>query len=302
MRVVRVPVAVALLIGLLACKEKPADKPAPAAAGKPAGPADAAPTLRIKDMTVPSVGAATVDEPPAEAVMITIKKTEILVEGDPIVQLTDGAAAPADKIAGQYGVEIEKLKIVLAKHAVRIAKLQSAQGLKGQLDIALVADAATSYDLFTSVLYSAWQADFSRYQLVVLRDAGKLGTIETGLSQPGEAEAPAGGLNLVVSITPTELTLYSTNDQSEGTAAAPKLKLAAISPATFELAKLTGAAEEIVKRRFPDGTRPAGSTGIVIVADRTVPYQTIIDVIIAVRATPDGVPLFPDVLFSAGPG
>lgn len=299
-------VAGVLVVGLAGCGSKSSDKPSPAPAqNKAADAAVAAPKkITMKGVDLAKVPAAGADDPPSEAVMVTVSKSEILVEGDPIVQLTDGAAPPAERTMGKYGVEISKLRIVLEKHALRIRKLQSAQGLEvklGHFDVTIVADASTAYDLLVSVLYSASQAEFGTFKMVVMRDNDKLGTIATSLLRPADVEpVAAGGLNLVVNILPTELTLFSTSDTAEGTAVAPKLKLAATSPGKYELAPLNAAAAEIVKRRFPAAERPDGSTQITLLADKSIPYQTIIDVIVALRASPEGVPLFPNVIFATG--
>ena len=51
----------------------------------------------------------------------------------------------------------------------------------------------------------------------------------------------------------------------------------------------------IVTSRWPDADRPARSQGISIRADRNTSMQTIAEVIAAVRVSPDGLVLFPNV-------
>jgi biopolymer transport protein ExbD len=106
---------------------------------------------------------------PQPAVNITVTQSAVVIEGDPVVTVRQGAVDPATKKEGANSYHINPVVDTLTKHANRLKKLAVMQG--GKFDgIALVmVDKRTPYRLLTEVLYSAGQAEFSNYRLVVLQ-------------------------------------------------------------------------------------------------------------------------------------
>jgi len=124
-------------------------------------------TLNLQDVTLP--GSTTKAQPPEEAVSIIIAREAILVEGDPIVKVKNGDVDASEKTAGSFGIEIAKLKDNLSKHHTRVKKLAAGQGTEPSNEITIIADKDTPYRLLSSVMYTAGQAEFSNYRLIVLR-------------------------------------------------------------------------------------------------------------------------------------
>jgi hypothetical protein len=99
---------------------------------------------------------------------------------------------------------------------------------------------------------------------------------------------------LFVTITKDKLLVWSITGE-EGTLRDPKATLA-----PTDSAKLSAVLAEIVQRRWPYGVRPPDASRIVVMGEYGTPMQTLARVFGAVRATPDGKPLFPDITLSAG--
>jgi len=97
------------------------------------------------------------------AVNITITQNAVLVEGDGVTTVRAGAVDPSVKRDGANGYYITPLVDVLTKHANRLKKIAAMGGTQF--------DHQTPYRLLTEVLYSAGQAEFKNYHLVVIRHA-----------------------------------------------------------------------------------------------------------------------------------
>jgi biopolymer transport protein TolR len=124
-------------------------------------------TLNLNDVTLPS--STTRQPPPEEAVSIVIAREALLVEGDPLVKIKNGDVDASEKTAGSFGIEIAKLKDNLTKQHTRIKRLAAAQNIAPSNEVTIVADRATPYRLLAAVMYTAGQAEFSSYRLIVLR-------------------------------------------------------------------------------------------------------------------------------------
>ena len=95
----------------------------------------------------------------------------IVVEGDPIAQVRAGAVDPSVKRDGANGYYITPLVDVLNKHANRLKKIGALGGGDFDNTAMVIVDKTTPYRLLTEVLYSAGQAEFRNYRLVVIRKA-----------------------------------------------------------------------------------------------------------------------------------
>ena len=105
------------------------------------------------------------------AVNVTITQNAILVEGDGVTTVRAGAVDPSVKRDGANGYYITPLVDVLTKHANRLKKIAALGGTQFDGTAMVLVDKATPYRLLTEVLYSAGQAEFKNYHLVVIRRA-----------------------------------------------------------------------------------------------------------------------------------
>jgi biopolymer transport protein ExbD len=105
----------------------------------------------------------------ALAVNVTITQNAILVEGDGVTTVRAGAVDPSVKRDGANGYYITPLVEVLTKHANRLKKIAALGGTQFDGTAMVLVDKATPYRLLTEVLYSAGQAEFKNYHLVVIR-------------------------------------------------------------------------------------------------------------------------------------
>lgn len=106
---------------------------------------------------------------PLPSVNVTVSTQAIIVEGDKVVAVRAGAVDPASKPEGPNGYRIQPVVDILQKHANRLKKLEMMGGPKFEGTILLLVDRSIPYRLVTEVLYSAGQAEFRNYRLVVLQ-------------------------------------------------------------------------------------------------------------------------------------
>lgn len=118
-------------------------------------------------------------------------------------------------------------------------------------------------------------------------------------TEPVEPTEPA--IQLVVAVTKEKVSLFSLTGL-EGTLTEPKFTVKASKPGVeYDFKKLTVAAQEIVKRRWPKkDDRPENSFEVVLMADPEIEYDVIIQTMDSIRRASDGQILFPDILFSTG--
>jgi hypothetical protein len=102
---------------------------------------------------------------------------------------------------------------------------------------------------------------------------------------------------LFVSVTREKMIVWSISGE-EGTLHDPKWLITGHDAAA--MAKVSAALADIVARRWPTGQRPDDGDEIVVQADDALPMSVIAVLFGAVRATPDGKPLFPEILLSMG--
>jgi biopolymer transport protein ExbD len=106
---------------------------------------------------------------PHQAVQITLTKKAILVEDEAVAAVKKGAVDSSIKKDGQSGYQINPLFTSLQKHATRLKKIEKLTGGKMKFagEIVLIADHTTPYRLISEVLYTAGQAEYSKYRLLV---------------------------------------------------------------------------------------------------------------------------------------
>jgi biopolymer transport protein ExbD len=103
------------------------------------------------------------------AVNITITSSAILVEGDGVTTVRAGAVDSSVKRDGANGYYITPLVDVLTKHCNRLKKIAAMGGSQFDGTAMVMVDKNTPYRLLTEVLYSAGQAEFKNYHLVVIK-------------------------------------------------------------------------------------------------------------------------------------
>ena len=111
------------------------------------------------------------DVKPHQAVKVTVTRSAILVEDDPVAAVKRGEVDSSIKRDGQSGYLINPLMTQLQKHATRLKKIEKMTGgkMKFKGELMLVADQTIPYRLLSEVLYTAGQAEFARYRMVVIR-------------------------------------------------------------------------------------------------------------------------------------
>ena len=105
------------------------------------------------------------------AVNVTITQNAVLVEGDAVATVRAGAVDPSLKRDGANGYYITPLVDILTKHANRLKKIGAMGGTQFDGTAMVMVDKNTPYRLLAEVLYSAGQAEFNNYHLVVIKRA-----------------------------------------------------------------------------------------------------------------------------------
>ena len=124
-------------------------------------------SLNLGDVALPL---STTDMKPQEsAVPVTIAPSAILVEGKPVVAVKEGDVDASEKSKGAYGMEITKLTEELRKHHTRIKAIRANADEVSSRELTIIADKETPFRLLSSVMYSAGQAEFANYRMIVLR-------------------------------------------------------------------------------------------------------------------------------------
>jgi biopolymer transport protein ExbD len=107
----------------------------------------------------------------AEALKVMITARAILVEGEEVVAVKNGAVDGAQKEGGSNGNKIVPLLDLIARHAKREKKIAELRGEEFKGELSLIADKGTPYRLITEVLYTAGQAEYKNARLVVKKGA-----------------------------------------------------------------------------------------------------------------------------------
>lgn len=104
----------------------------------------------------------------SEALSITITKNAVVVDGDPVVPVHKGVVDPTYRAGGGSGLVITPLYNHLKNRATMHKLLAARLGGTFEGELTIVADKTTPYRLITEVLYTAGEAEYSKYRLVVL--------------------------------------------------------------------------------------------------------------------------------------
>jgi biopolymer transport protein ExbD len=110
-----------------------------------------------------------------QAVAITVTTRAILVEDEQVAAVKGGAVDASIKRDGEHGYFITPLYDELSRHATRLKLIEQRSGSRQPFsgEMTVLADRGTPYRLLSEVLYTAGQAEFSRYRLVVIQREAK---------------------------------------------------------------------------------------------------------------------------------
>lgn len=252
----------AILLALVACKDKPAAKPVEAHKVEKPSLKSALETADVDTAgTLPASGLG-------PTVAIDVK--EIRVDGESVLTVaTDGPLVRRDLEALTTRLEHE---------------------VKGDEPVALSIDPTLPYYRFAGVFDALHKAGFRKLALLT----GNAKMIPLDLLD--SAEANRGGLRPTVTIKRGRLTLWSGSGE-EGTRAQPKLAYDLTESPTFQ--PLTHALAEIVQRRWPDGRRTDEDRVIFVQVDGGTTAQILLGALAAVRVE-GTLTLFPSIFLAGG--
>ena len=110
---------------------------------------------------------------PAATVMVTVSKSAIIVDNQPVLVIKDGKVEASQKRGGEDGYFIIPLNKVLVDAAEKKRRLASVNPtVKFEGICTLVMDKETPYRLLTEVMYTAGQAEFSKFKFATISSAG----------------------------------------------------------------------------------------------------------------------------------
>lgn len=229
--------------------------------------------------TVPD-GVALAEVP--EGVTLVITPIAIVVEGEQIVAVRDGAVDPSELEGGARGMKI-----------VRLEKFAAALAAQHAGPLLVAAAPETPYHVLVQALYSV---KGSYQALHILARAGAaLGAVPLALpaaSPPVDPSAPVpdaeAPVQMVLAITRRDALLWSMSG-AEGTLQQPLRTTTA-----DDVAGIRGALAEVAKRRWEGRARSDEDRRIVVMADATQTAEVVVPMMAAARES------FADVVLATG--
>jgi len=105
-----------------------------------------------------------------ESVSVTLTKSAILFEGEPVVGVHGGAIDASDKESGDVnGLVITALKKALVDRANLDRRIAQLKGEPFEGAMTVIADKTTPFRLLSEVMYTGGQAEYKKYRLIVLQ-------------------------------------------------------------------------------------------------------------------------------------
>jgi biopolymer transport protein ExbD len=226
--------------------------------------------IEVTDVDDLATGTDMLDQ---EAPVVAMSATALLVEGKPIVSITNGTIDRALRDPNDPRI-ISKLLEVLAA-------LAKAQGIE---TVTIAADPATPYALVADAITVARSVGAKHFVLAGVAD-GELRSIPIELPV---TMLPPGDLGIVVAVSRAELAITSISGHV-GTLANPKLRVA-MTPRIERMAALRKALAEVHR-----GVPPEASRRVLLTIDTALEVRDVTEIAAAIRAGENGV-LFPDVI------
>jgi len=257
-----------LALALLgACKDKsaPAKKTEPARTERERARPGPRPELETPSVTGPGLVPTGALGP-----KITFSKTAIAIDGETIGPVRPDGWIDADRVQAM----------------IRLLETKA----NSDAPVAITFDATVPYRRIGQLLDTLKRAGFRNLALLA-GSGGQMIPIEL----PDSSEINGVGLRPVVTLERKQIKLWSASGK-EGTKARPKVTF---SVDTAGFAPVTRALAEIVKRRWPDGTRAAEDRVIIIAPDGNQPAQVVLELLAAVRIR-GSTELFPAIFLAGG--
>lgn len=271
-----------LIACLVACGSSP-PPPTPTADVVPAPPATATASPGIE---LPEVASTGFDRADQARPQIVASPSALTVKGKHVITLTDGKVAAADLHGGALGTTIPRLR----EHTSTF----------GAVGVLLQLDRRTPFSTLMQIMSTLRAGDL--IAVAILARAGAQ-TMSAPIAVPPSGQGawvrhtvppdgtPSSRVQPAIALSSSALQLFSISGIA-GTRAKPALVMKT-NPG-IDLVQLGRTLAEL-RARHPD---PADQT-MVVIADGTLPIQVVLEVIAAVRATPDGKPLYPDIVLSS---
>lgn len=143
---------------------------------------------------------------PLDVPRIAISATQILLSGQPMATVIGDRSQAEDKRDGEDGFLLSELYRMLSQIATRRDAVARQGGSKGGGWLTLMADATTRFSLVTEVLYTAAQARFKRFQMMIESPDSRAASIVFEVVTVDEAEARMGYTDRVI-LRPNEIEL-----------------------------------------------------------------------------------------------
>jgi biopolymer transport protein ExbD len=253
----------AILLALVACKDKPAPKPREADKVEKPSLKSALETADVDTAgTLPASGLGP---------KVAINDKEITVNGESVMTIATDAP--------------------LVRRDLEALTTRLEGKVKGDEPVALTIEPTLPYYRFAGVFDALHKAGFRKLALITGNGAKMI-----PLDTLDSAEANRGGLRPTVTIKRGRLTLWSGSGE-EGTRAQPKLAYDLTESPSFQ--PLTHALAEIVQRRWPDGRRTDADRVIFVQVDGGTTAQVLLGALAAVRVE-GTLSLFPSIFLAGG--
>jgi len=110
---------------------------------------------------------------PEATVMVTVSKSAIIVDNQPVLVIKDGKVEAAQKRGGEDGyfiIPLNKVLVDAAEKKRRLASVNPTVEFKGVCT--LVMDKETPYRLLAEVMYTAGQAEFKKFKFATISSSG----------------------------------------------------------------------------------------------------------------------------------
>lgn len=257
--------------------------------GLAAGGSGLPPGVQVPELGASATGAMPLDDA-APMFTVVVSDTEVVIEGDSIVPVANGSLPAYEREGGGQGLMIPKVR-EMAKALVAAAP-PGGRPLEGAR---LLLTPTSTYQVLLQLMYSIKAGGVKRFDIVARRD-GKAVVVPIELPEARPASASVDDLGkprdlgMIVAVSKDKMIIFSISGL-EGTIQSPKLATVDISSA--EIARVQAALVDI-HSRHTDERR------VVVMFDGATPMQLVTETLAAVRAKPDGSPLFTDVMLSAG--
>ncbi|HSI05891.1 MAG: ExbD/TolR family protein [Myxococcota bacterium] len=122
-----------------------------------------------KELQIPFTKSITA---PAEATAVTVTLKHILVDDVPIMDLEEGGKVRPQDLAEEQMMLQPLYNKLLDEVEKRKKIMQRNTSVEAKIDMTLIADRFVPFDLLTRVMYTAGQAEFSKFDFIAIKLEG----------------------------------------------------------------------------------------------------------------------------------